>query len=131
MNYSEAKQILDKQEKAKAVLEGYKKLETAHEQFGFKTRQAFVKALKEIDLASRKTGGRGKRGLSPDTIDQIHRMKADGKSNAEISRTLGVSPLTVGKYVKAVAGKSKAAKPRAAKPRATKARATRGRGKKA
>lgn len=123
MNYSEAKQILENQEKAKAVLQEYKKLETAHEQFGFKTRQAFVKALKEIDLASRKKGGRGKRGLSPETVDQIHKLKADGKSNAEISRTLGVSPLTVGKYVKAVAGKGKAPAARAAKPKAGKGRA--------
>jgi len=110
MNYSEAKKILDRQEAAKAVLVQYEKLASAHEKFGFNTRREFVRALQEIEEAERGGRGRGKRGLSPDVIDKIQKLKAEGKSNAEISRTTGVSPLTVAKYVKGEAGKAKAKK---------------------
>jgi DNA-binding CsgD family transcriptional regulator len=111
MKYSEAKQVLEQQEKAKAVLEAYQKVASAHEQYGFQSRREFIKALQEIDQAAggkgrAKSKGRGPRGLSPDVIDQIKSLKADGKTNAEIARTTGVSPLTVGKYVKGVAGKA-------------------------
>jgi DNA-binding NarL/FixJ family response regulator len=112
MNYSEAKQVLESQEAAKAVLAKYEKLANAHEEHGFKNRRLFIKALEEIDQANR-SKGRGKRGLAPETIDQIKNLKAEGKSNAEIARQTGVSPLTVGKYVKAVAGgKASASKPK-------------------
>jgi hypothetical protein len=113
MNYTEAKQVLDRQKAAKAVLAQYEKLETAHEKHGFQTRREFIKALLEIDQADRggkARGKRGKRGLSPETVDEIHKLKAAGKTNAEISRTTGVSPLTVGKYVRAQAGKAKGKK---------------------
>lgn len=104
MKYSEAKQILDQQEKAQAIIEGYQKVASAHEQFGFKSRREFIKALQEIEQGERKKGGRGARGLSPDVIDQIKKLKDEGKSNAAISRMIGVSPLTVAKYVKGQAG---------------------------
>lgn len=132
MNYSDAKRILEKQDAAKAVLAQYDKLANAHEGFGFQTRREFIKALQEIEQAGKKGGpraggGRGKRGLSPDTISQIQKLKGEGKSNAEISRTLGVSPLTVGKYVRAAAGKG-TAKP-AAKAGAGRGRARRSKAK--
>lgn len=110
MNYSEAKKVLDNQEAAKSVLAKYEKLATAHEAHGFNSRREFIKALQEIEEGERGKG-RGRRGLSPATVDQIQKLKAAGKSNAEISRSTGVSPLTVGKYVKGQAGK--AASPRA------------------
>jgi hypothetical protein len=141
MRYSEAKQVLEKAEKAKAVLESFQKVSGLHQQFGFKTRRDFIKALKEIDRAEGgnvrgagtrkakgrvKSKGRGPRGLSPETVEQIKKLKSEGKSNAEISRTVGVSPLTVAKYVKGSAAKAEAApapakaKVKARKPRAKK-----------
>jgi hypothetical protein len=111
MNYSEAKKVLAQQDAAKAVLAKYEKLANAHEAHGFQSRREFIKALQEMDIGA-KAKPRGKRGLSPETIDQIHKLKSEGKTNADIARTTGVSPLTVGKYVKAQAG-GKAAPARA------------------
>lgn len=102
MNYSEAKRILDNQDAAKAVLAQYEKLTTAHEDYGFSSRREFISALQELD-GGRKTGRRG-RGLSDDKINEILSLKAQGKTNADIARAVSVSPLTVGKYVRA-AGK--------------------------
>ena len=106
MNYSEAKNILEQQEAAKSVLAQYEKLSAAHEKYGFNTRREFIAALQELDGGRRggKTGRRG-RGLSDDTINQILSLKGQGKSNAEIARVVGVTPLTVGKYVNANKGK--------------------------
>lgn len=120
MKYSEAKQVLEQQEKAQSVLAKYEKLAKAHEAYGFDSRRKFIKALQEMDQVGKggiKGGGRG-RGLTPETIDQIRTMKEAGTSNAEISRTLGVSPLTVGKYVKQLAGKAPAKAKAPAKPKA-------------
>lgn len=124
MNYSEAKQVLEQQEKAKAVLETYTKVANAHQQLGFNTRGELIKALQEIDLAeggrarrakgtgkrkrAAKGGRRGQRGLAPEMIAQIQKLKSEGKTNAAISRTTGVSSLTVAKYVKGQAGKTPA-----------------------
>lgn len=99
MRYSEAKEILEKKEKAKAVLEEYNKIATAHELFGFKNRRELIDALQEIDQGERKKGRRGPRGLAPDVIAQIKNLNAGGKTNAAISRDLNVSALTVAKYV--------------------------------
>jgi hypothetical protein len=99
MNYSEAKKILDSQDAAKAVLAQYEKLTSAHEDYGFSTRRAFIAALKELDGGQR-TGRRG-RGLSDEKINEILSLKAQRKTNAEIARIVNVSPLTVGKYVRA------------------------------
>jgi DNA invertase Pin-like site-specific DNA recombinase len=100
MKYSEAKEILEKKEKAKAVLEEYNKIAAAHELFGFKNRRELIDALQEIDQGERKKGRRGPRGLASDVISQIKNLKAAGNTNAAISRNLRVSALTVAKYVK-------------------------------
>ncbi len=108
MNYSEAKNILEQQEAAQAVLAQYEKLRDAHEEFGFSTRREFIAALQELDGGRKagKTGtGRRGRGLSDDQINEILSLKSQGKTNAEIARTVGVTPLTVGKYVNANKGK--------------------------
>jgi DNA-binding NarL/FixJ family response regulator len=125
MKYSEAKDILEKKEKAKAVLEEYNKIATAHEQFGFKNRRELINALQEIDQGDRKSGRRGPRGLAPEVITKIKKLKAAGKTNAAISRDVNVSALTVAKYVKngpatpaeatATPPKPKAPAPKAAK----------------
>jgi DNA invertase Pin-like site-specific DNA recombinase len=110
MKYSEAKQVLERQDAAKAVLAKYEKLASSHEALGFRSRRELITALQEIEAAERGKGRVG-RGLSPQVIDQIQKLKAEGKKNTEIARITGVSPLTVGKYVKAQGGKAAPAKP--------------------
>lgn len=116
MKFSEAKAVLEKQEAAKAALAQYEKLTTVHEAYGFSSRREFIKALQELDEGAG-SKGRG-RGLSSATVNQIRDLKAAGKSNAEISRTLKVSPLTVGKYVKKQAGQAPSKPKAAAQPKA-------------
>lgn len=133
MKYSEAKRVLEQQDAANAVMVKYEKLVSAHKEHGFDSRAELIKALREIEKAEAGKGGskgkaRGPRGLSPDTIDQIQTLKSEGKTNAEIARTTGVSPLTVAKYVKARAGKGKTAKAAKGAPAKKKAAAGRGKG---
>lgn len=120
MNYSEAKEVLAKQEAAKAALEQYKKLTDAHKRYGFKTRREFVRALQELDSgpgAGRRRKSPGGRGLSDDAIKRIKSLKAEGRSNAEISRLTKVSPLTVAKYVKGGRAGKKTRTKKAAAPK--------------
>ncbi|MEX2381690.1 MAG: helix-turn-helix domain-containing protein [Opitutales bacterium] len=139
MKYSEAKDVLEKQEAAKAVMAKFESLASAHKAHGFDSRGELIKALQEIDQAEKGKGGarkakakgapkakgkaRGPRSLTPETIDQIRKLKSEGTSNAQISRTMGVSPITVAKYVKAQAGKTASAKPKAPAKKRGKAKA--------
>lgn len=100
MNYSEAKKVMNKQEAAKSVLLKYEKLQDAHETFGFSSRRLFVQALQDIEAGSKKKNGRRGR-VSQEKVDQILKLKTEGKNNAVISRATGISQVTVSKYIKA------------------------------
>lgn len=86
MNYQEAKQILQQQDAAKAVLEQYKKLEAAHEEYGFKTRGEFIKALQELES---KNGKRAR--LTPADRKAIESAIGSGKPASKIAKEFGIS----------------------------------------
>ena len=78
----------------------YERLKGAHAEHGFEKRRELIRVLEDIEATDRRArGGNGKRGLSTQMVEQIHHLKAEGKSNAEISRQTGTSPITVAKYV--------------------------------
>jgi response regulator of citrate/malate metabolism len=130
MNYTEAKNVLSKQEAAKSVLLKYEKLENAHEDYGFGSRRLLLKALQDIEAGSKRSSGRGAR-VSQETIDQILKLKAEGKNNTAISRATGISQVTVGKYIKANSSSNGNSKSTAAtaKAVASKGKAVKGRKK--
>jgi DNA-binding CsgD family transcriptional regulator len=90
MNYQEAQEVLQKEEAAKALLEKYKKLESAHEELGFRSRRELIRALEELDG---KRGGRsGKRArLTPQAREQLEAAIQSGKPASEIASQFGVS----------------------------------------
>jgi DNA-binding NarL/FixJ family response regulator len=100
LSYHEAKKILEQQQLAEEVMKRYERLKGAHAEHGFTQRRELIQVLEDIEAADRmKQGGNGQRGLSFQRIEEIRKLKAEGKSNAEISRQTGTSPITVAKYV--------------------------------
>lgn len=115
MDYREAQKILDQHEAAKATVEKYSKLDTAHEQLGFNSRMELIKALQEMERSTanpkvRKSGRRGrkpgvkraqrsgsensgsKRGrLTPEARQELESHIKDGKPASEIAKQFGIS----------------------------------------
>lgn len=100
LSYHEAKKILEQQQLAEEVMKRYERLKGAHAEHGFTRRRELIRVLEDIEAVDRiAQGGNGKRSLSLQRIEEIRRLKAEGRSNAAISRQTGTSPITVAKYV--------------------------------
>jgi DNA invertase Pin-like site-specific DNA recombinase len=102
MNYQEAQKILENQDAAKAVIQQYKKLETVHEQFGFKNRRDFIQALQELDSGTSKRGR-----LTPDDRKRVEAAIKEGRPASQIAREFGISQPYVYTLKAAIKGKKK------------------------